>query len=136
MGVKNVYRVTSSKKEQITILACEFATGSFEKPHVIFPGKFHFGNVDCTKYSLGHSPNGWMTNRGKHANLILGSEYEPESWLLLGSEPSNSEPNFRIFDSNICSEHYSCVYGQLPYGQLAYTQKNEIIFQPFCVRLN
>ena len=45
--------------------------------------------------------------RGGHANLFWGSESEPESWLFLGSEPPNSEPNFENFDANICSEHYS-----------------------------
>ena len=63
--MKNVYRISSDAKEQVTVLVCAAANGEFENPLVIFPGqrtpKFNFGNIDPNKYSLGHSSNGWMT---------------------------------------------------------------------------
>ena len=42
--------------------------------------------------------------RGGRANLFLGSESEPESSPVLGSEPPNSEPDFQNFGANIYSE--------------------------------
>ena len=64
-GVKNVYRISSDAKEQVTVLVCAAANGEFENPLVIFSGqrtlKFNFGNIDPNKYSLSHSTNGWMT---------------------------------------------------------------------------
>ena len=65
-GSKNIYRVCSDSKEQVTVLACASADGNFQNPLVVFPGKrtpkFNFGNVDPNGYSLGHSANGWMTS--------------------------------------------------------------------------
>lgn len=65
-GIKNVHRISSDTREQITVLACVAANGTFEKPLVVFPGqrmpKYNFGNIDAAKYSLGHSMNGWMTS--------------------------------------------------------------------------
>ena len=65
-GAKNVYRVAPDTKEQITVLACVSADGSFNKPLVVYPGartpKFNFGGgVNPDHYSLGYSQNGWMT---------------------------------------------------------------------------
>ena len=65
-GAKNVYRVAPDTKEQITVLACVSADGSFNKPLVVYPGartpKFNFGGgVNPDHYGLGYSQNGWMT---------------------------------------------------------------------------
>lgn len=65
-GIKNVYRMATDNREQITVLACASADGKFQKPLVLFPGirtpKFNFKGVDPDKYDVGHSANGWMTS--------------------------------------------------------------------------
>ena len=61
-GVKNVHRLTTETKEQITVLACVNAKGDFAKPMVIFPGKkaprFNFEGVNPDDFDVGFTPNG------------------------------------------------------------------------------
>ena len=63
-GVKNVYRLAPDTREQITVLGCVSAAGTFSKPLVIYPGvrpKFNLQDVDPQDYDLGCSANGWIS---------------------------------------------------------------------------
>ena len=64
-GSKNVYKLASDSKDQITVLGCVSANGTFQKPLAVFPGvrtpKPNFTNVNPEDYDIGNSPNGWMT---------------------------------------------------------------------------
>lgn len=64
-GSKNVYNVATESKEQITVLGCVSARGQFQKPYVLFPGvrpTFNFQNVDPSKFTVGVTPNGWISS--------------------------------------------------------------------------
>ena len=65
-GCKNVHRLGSDNKEQITVLACVSAKDEFLKPLVIFPGvrdpKPNFSGVNSDDFDIGKSKNGWMTS--------------------------------------------------------------------------
>ena len=64
-GAKNVYKLSSDSKEQVTVLACVSARGNFSKPFVLFPGvklpKINFHEVNEADYDVGYSQNGWMS---------------------------------------------------------------------------
>ena len=63
-GAKNVFRVSSESKEQITVVGSVSANGDFQKPLILFPGvrpNYNFRGVDKDKYSCGTTPNGWIT---------------------------------------------------------------------------
>jgi hypothetical protein len=61
-GARNVYKLAPDTKEQITVLACSAADGSYSKPLVIFPGlrtpKYNFHGVRAEDYDVGFTPNG------------------------------------------------------------------------------
>jgi len=61
-GTKCVYKLAPDTKQQITVLACVSAGGSYAKPLVIFPGlntpKYNFRDVNEEDYDVGHTPNG------------------------------------------------------------------------------
>ena len=61
-GTKCVYKLTSDTKQQITVLACASAGGTYTNPLVIYPGKqtpnYNFTGVNVDKYSVSFSPNG------------------------------------------------------------------------------
>ena len=54
-----------NNKEQITLLACVSAAGTFQKPMVIYPGvrtpKYNFSGVNASDFDVSHSINGCMT---------------------------------------------------------------------------
>ena len=63
-GAKNVFRVSSESKEQITVVGSVSANGDFQKPLILFPGvrpNYNFRGVDKDKYSCGTTANGWIT---------------------------------------------------------------------------
>lgn len=61
-GSKNIYKLSSDSKEQITVLVCADAAGEPSKPLVIYPGvrppKFNFSGVDESSYDVSFTPNG------------------------------------------------------------------------------
>ena len=61
---KNVYCIAPDSREQVTVLGCASADGTFSKPYVIFPGvcpNFNFQDVNPEDYDVGVSANGWMS---------------------------------------------------------------------------
>ena len=61
-GIKNVHKLAPDTKEQITVLACVSAGGTYSKPLVIYPGlrapKISFDGVNESEYDVGFTPNG------------------------------------------------------------------------------
>ena len=65
-GAKNIHRLASDTKEQITVLACVSASGEFAKPLVIFPGKkmprINFADANPNFYDVAYTENGWISS--------------------------------------------------------------------------
>ena len=64
-GSKNVYNTATENKEQITVLGCVSADGTFEKPFVLFPGvrpTYNLRGIDPSKYNLGVTKSGWISS--------------------------------------------------------------------------
>ena len=65
-GAKNILRLASDTKEQITVLACVSASGEFAKPLVIFPGKkmprINFADANPNFYDVAYTENGWISS--------------------------------------------------------------------------
>jgi len=100
-GNKNVYTVTSENKEQITVLMCASANGSFCKPYVIFPGvrpNYQLNQVDPKDYDLGKSPNGWISSENFFTwfSTKMGSFY---------SVSHHMRPTFCNHLTSVCSDH-------------------------------
>lgn len=61
-GSKCVYKLAPDTKQQITVLACVSAKGTYCNPFVLYPGlntpKYNLENVNEEDYDLGFSPNG------------------------------------------------------------------------------
>ena len=79
-GSKAVYNVTGENREQITVLFCAAADGTFEKPLVIFPGiRPTEKKFDKDKYSIAYTKSGWITAEsflGWFCNLFIKSVKE------------------------------------------------------------
>lgn len=60
-GCKNIHRLAPDTKEQITVLGCVSASGSYSKPMVILPGmrlpKFNFNGVNPDDFDVSFTPN-------------------------------------------------------------------------------
>ena len=63
-GAKNIHRLASDSKEQITVLACVSAAVEFQKP-LLFPGnrapKWNFGTAKHEDYHVSYTASGWIT---------------------------------------------------------------------------
>lgn len=61
-GTKCIYKLTSDTKQQITVLACVSAGGTYCNPLVIYPGlqtpSYNFTDVNEEDYNVGFTPNG------------------------------------------------------------------------------
>jgi len=61
-GTKSPFILNSDTKQQITVLACVSAGGTYSKPLVIYPGlntpKYNFTGVNEEDYDVGFTPNG------------------------------------------------------------------------------
>lgn len=61
-GSRNVYKLAPDTKEQITVLACASASGTYCKPLVIYPGmklpRFNFNGVNAEDFDVGFTPSG------------------------------------------------------------------------------
>jgi len=61
-GTKNPFTLNSDTKQQITVLACVSAGGTYSKPLVIYPGlntpRYNFAGVNEEDYDVGFTPNG------------------------------------------------------------------------------
>ena len=61
-GSKSVYKLTGDTRQQITVLACVSASGTYCNPFVLYPGlntpKYNLEGVNEEDYNLGFSPNG------------------------------------------------------------------------------
>ena len=89
-GAKNVFRLNTDKKQQITVLACVSASGKFNKPYVIFPGirrpSYNLADVSEDDYDLCHTENGWISADAFFewlANLFLPSVKDTVQFPIL-----------------------------------------------------
>ena len=61
-GARHVYNVTSSSKQQITVMVCFNAFGDFVPPLIVYPGE-RFRDTGISNFPeaiYGHTSNGWM----------------------------------------------------------------------------
>ena len=115
-GSKNVHKLTSDNKQQISVLACVSAAGTFSKPFVLFPGKrlpkFNLESVDENQYDLGYSPNGWMSSDaffGWMSNLFYPSiKNRVQFPIILFMDGHTSHINIAV--SDFCKEHQIILY--------------------------
>ena len=135
-GSKNIYRIAPDSKEQVTVLACVFADGHFQKPLVLFPGvrtpKFHFGTTSADDYSLGNSANGWMT-----ADVFftwLSSIFYPDIKdrvqfpIIVFLDSHTSHINLAVAD--FCVEHNIILYCFPPHASHVLQPLDVAVFGP------
>ena len=80
-GVRHVYQVANSSKQQITVMACFNAFGEYVSPMIIYPGeRFRDVGIDAFQDALyGHSDNGWIDSKLfygflKHVKLFIDAK--------------------------------------------------------------
>ena len=114
-GAKNVYKIAPDTKEQITVLGCVSASGTFSKPFVIFPGlrpKYNLKDVNPDDFNLGSSQNGWISADsffGWLANLFFPSIQDKVRFpIIIFMDGHTSHINLAV--STFCKEHNIILY--------------------------
>ena len=121
-GTKNVHRLGSDNKQQITVLFCVSAAGTFSKPYVIFPGKkrpnFNLAEVSEDSYDLGYTEQGWISSDTFFewlANLFYPSiKDKVEFPVLILMDGHSSHINISV--SDFCRDHGIIMYLLPPHG--------------------
>ena len=102
-GSKNIHRLASDSKEQITVLACVSAAGEFQKPLIIFPGKrapkWNFGTANPEDYDVGYTASGWITAESffsYFSSLFHARNEDIEHPIIVFSDEHTSHVNVAI----------------------------------------
>ena len=115
-GCKNIYKLSSENKTQITVLACVSASGSYSKPLVLYPGmklpKFNFNGIDVADYDVGFTQNGWMSSESFFSwlsNLFYPSIRDHVTFpIIILMDGHSTHINLAVCD--FCRDHGIILY--------------------------
>ena len=112
-GVRQVYQVTGSNKQQSTTLCCINAAGDIVPPMHVFPGlRFSYnpleGSVDGAYF--GKSTNGWMTQELFYGCLTghFAHRIPPQRPVCLLVDGHSS--HIDLDTSKFCDKNASCIF--------------------------
>ncbi|XP_053392934.1 uncharacterized protein LOC128555225 [Mercenaria mercenaria] len=88
-GARHVYHVSSSNKQQITVMVCFSAFGNYVPPLIVYPGeRFRDTGIEAFPTAIyGHTHNGWMDSELfvaflEHFSSYVDHENIPKPVLL------------------------------------------------------
>ena len=120
-GAKNVTRIVSESKTQISVLGCADASGILHKPLIIFPGvrpKINFGSAEASHFNLAFSSNGWISSDiffGWLANIFYPSIQHSNIFpVILLMDGHSSHINLAV--AEFCREKHIILYCLLPHA--------------------
>lgn len=133
---KNVNRLAPDTKEQVTVLACVSASGHFNKPFVIFPGKklpkYNLSGVKESDFDAGYTLNGWISSDSFLrwlTNLFYASVHDEIQFpIIIFLDGHTSHINISV--SDFCTDKGIILYCLPPYASHVLQPLDVSVFGP------
>jgi hypothetical protein len=113
-GVRHVYQVTSSNKQQITVMACFNACGDYVPPLIVYPGQRYrdTGIGEFPDAIYGMSDNGWMDSQLflsflHHLDVFIGQKQIQRPVILFVDGHST---HMSLDAAQFCYDHQIILY--------------------------